>query len=208
MGTTAHVGRERDEETRHEITALLGDVRDGDRAALESIFQRLYPELRRLASSRLRGLPSGATLTPTVLVHEAFLRFAEAERVDLASRAHFFSCAARAMRHIVIDQYRASRAQKRGGEHRRVTLPAGLGIAADDADDLLDLDRALHGLAEINARALQVVELRFFAGLTAEEAAEILGVSLRTANREWRRARAYLYSRLQDAPSPAEARAR
>lgn len=196
----AHEDSRQDQQTRHEITALLGEARNGDGAALERIFQRLYPELRRLASSRLRALPHGATLTPTVLVHEAYLRFAEADRMDLEGRSHFFSCAARAMRHIIIDQYRAARAAKRGGEQRRVTLPTGLGIEARPTENLLDLEQALQRLGEVNERALQVVELRFFAGLTAEEAAEVMNVSLRTANREWRRARAFLYSRLHAAP--------
>lgn len=142
-------------------------------------------------------MPSSGTLTPTVLVHDAYLRFIGAKKLNLVDRSHFFALAARAMRQILVDRARKVSSSKRGGELQRVTLPRGVAQKPlESAAEILDLDRALVDLAEINDRALKVVELRFFAGCSAEEAAEMLGVSLRTANREWQKARAFLHARL------------
>ena len=177
-----------------EITELLGSAREGDPAALERIFEMVYPELRRLAMSRLSR--DHATLTPTELVHDTFLRLIGAQRLELEDRRHFFACAARAMRLIVIDRARRVAASKRGGEALRVTWSEDLPQGAGDASSMLDLDRALDHLQGVNPRAHEVVNLRFFAGLTAPETAELLGLSLRTVNREWQKARAFLYAQM------------
>jgi RNA polymerase sigma factor (TIGR02999 family) len=179
-----------------EITAMLVAARAGDSEALQGVFERVYPELRRLASSRLRAGPGSPTLSPTELVHEVFLRLIGADHLELEHRRHFFACAARAMRLLLIDMARQSSAQKRGGEALQVTFTEGLAIAATTHGELFDLDRALDQLADVNPRAREVVDLRFFAGLTADETAELLGLSVRTVHREWEKARAFLHARL------------
>ena len=181
-----------------EITELLQSARQGEKASLEAVFDRLYPELKQVAAARLRSLPAGATVSPTVLVHEVYMRLVGSRRLELKDRHHFFACAARAMRQILVDHARRASADKRGGDLDRVTLDEGSGSDAPLALEILDLDRALASLERVNPRGRAVVDLRFFAGLTAPEAAELLGLSLRTANREWRRARAFLYAQLQE----------
>jgi RNA polymerase sigma factor (TIGR02999 family) len=180
-----------------DITAILAAARRGDHAALQSVFEQVYPELKRIAAARLRSAPGTPTLTPTVLVHEAFLRLTGATRLELEDRRHFFACAARAMRLILIDQARQASARKRGGEAVRVTWTEDLELADAGGGQLLDLDRALDQLAEVNARAREVVDLRFFAGLTAAEAAELMDLSVRTVHREWEKARAFLYAHIE-----------
>ena len=160
-------------------------------AAVQDLFTQVYDELRRVAANALRQERSDHTLQPTALVHEAFLRLARADSLAVLSRAHVFALAAQAMRRILVDHARTHRAQKRGN---------GLRIPIDDIDaptpapdvDLLALDRALESLAAIDARQAQIVELRFFGGLTVEEAAEVIGMSARTVKREWQMARAWL----------------
>ncbi|REJ73519.1 MAG: RNA polymerase subunit sigma [Acidobacteria bacterium] len=182
-----------------EVTGLLAQASDGDHEALERVFTLLYPELRRLAAARLRSLPSSGTLTPTVVVHDAYLRFVGAAKLRIGDRGHFFAIAGRAMRQILVDHARRHGSAKRGGELRRVTMPMTVvGGSYGTAGEILDLDQALDELAQINERALRVVELRFFAGCSADEAAEMMGISLRTANREWQKARAFLHARLQE----------
>lgn len=181
-----------------EVTGWLAEARKGDDAALERVFSVLYPELRRLAAARLRSMPPSSTLTPTVVVHDAYLRFVGAAQLRLEDRGHFFAVAGRAMRQILVDHARRAGSSKRGGELHRVTLPVALpSTEAGSAAEILDLDEALHELARVNERALRVVELRFFAGCSAEEAAEMMDISLRTANREWQKARAFLHARLE-----------
>jgi RNA polymerase sigma factor (TIGR02999 family) len=171
-------------------------------AAVQDLFTQVYDELRRVAANALRQERSDHTLQPTALVHEAFLRLAKADSLAVLSRAHVFALAAQAMRRILVDHARTHRAQKRGN---------GLRIPIDDIDaptpapnvDLLALDRALEALAAIDARQAQIVELRFFGGLTVEEAAEVIGMSPRTVKREWQMSRAWLkreMARLDDAP--------
>jgi RNA polymerase sigma factor (TIGR02999 family) len=180
-----------------EITALLARSEQGEPGALDRIFHRVYPELRKLAGSQLaRG---ENTLTPTALVHEAYLRLLGAQSLSLVGRRHFFACAAKAMRNIVIDHMRARGAAKRGGGIDPVTLD-GVGVEAPAfSAQLIDLDAALDALDEISPRQREVVELHFFAGLTHPEIAELLGCVERTVLREWQRARAFLHARLQEA---------
>lgn len=182
-------------ETAGEITALLARSERGETAALDEVFHRVYPELRRLAGSQLaRGED---TLTPTALVHEAYLRLLGAQSLSLVGRRHFFACAAKAMRNIVIDHVRARGAAKRGGGAAPVTLE-GLGVEAPALSaQLIDLDAALSALDKVSPRQREVVELHFFAGLTHPEIAELLGCVERTVLREWQRARAFLHARLQ-----------
>ena len=189
MGTLGAMGH---------VTTLLGAARDGDDEALERVFEAVYPELKRLAISRLAS--PEATVTPTELVHEVFLRLVGSEHLELADRRHFFACAARAMRLVVIDRARRSAAEKRGGQASRVTWSENLSQAPSPSgpslSSMLDLDRALDRLHEVNPRAHEVVHLRFFAGLTAPETARLMDLSLRTVNREWQKARAFLYTQL------------
>jgi RNA polymerase sigma factor (TIGR02999 family) len=177
-----------------EITELLSAARDGDDEKLGHVFEALYPELKRLASSRARAQP-GSAVTTTALVHETFLKLTQAGDLDLQDRLHFFRCSAKAMRHILIDQLRAAIAGKRGGGVRPVSLPADL--AGDGLAEWLDLDRGLDDLDEVDPVLREVVELRFFAGLTEDEVAELMDCSTRTVQRKWRRARAFLYARLE-----------
>ena len=178
-----------------EITELLRRVGEGDGQAMDAVFQALYPELRRLAQSRLSG--GDRDLSPTVLVHEAYLRLVGSQALSLNDRGHFFACAAKAMRHVAVDELRRDLAEKRGGGAIAVTLDEGLAeLAMPGGTDLLAVGEALDRLGELNPRQKQLVELRFFAGLEFQEIADLLGISLRTAKREWDRARAFLYAQL------------
>jgi len=183
-----------------DVTTLLGAVHQGDRGAQEELFSRLYTDLKRLARAQLaRGGRPGDTLDTTVLVHEAYLRLAGSSPVDAASRAHFFNLTARVMRNVLIDFARRRDAGKRGAA-LRVTWQEGMEpAAAESAEvDLLALDVALSRLQEESPRLAQVVELRFFAGLSLEEIAGMLGVVERTLKRDWRKARAFLMAELKD----------
>jgi RNA polymerase sigma factor (TIGR02999 family) len=177
-----------------EITELLARSARGDDAALDAVFAHLYPELRRLAAAQsARG---DHTLTPTALVHETYLRLLGAAELSLADRRHFFACAARAMRNIVIDRVRAATADKRGGGAQPVTLE-GLAIEAPALSaQLLDLVDALDALELVSPQQRQVVELHFFAGLGYPEIAELHECSERTVIRQWQRARAFLHAQL------------
>lgn len=177
-----------------EITALLAT--DGRRSEpdIAAVFDRLYAELKHIAVARMAGLGADETLTPTGLVHEAYLKLASAERLSLTDRKHFFACAARAMRQILIDRARIAHAEKRGAGWERITLEHCDAPAPPPA--LLDLDRALEDLREIDPALGELVELRYFAGLALPAIAKLHGVSLRTACRDWERARSLLQLRL------------
>jgi RNA polymerase sigma factor (TIGR02999 family) len=159
------------------------------------LFDATYKEMRRLAGALL-GRRDG-TLSPTALVHEAYLRLSSGTEVTWENRAHFLGIAARAMRQVLVDHARARSAAKRGGGLRRVTLDSKLGIGSDAALEFLDLNRALERLTEMDARASQVVELRIFGGLTMKEVAHVLGVSKRTADGDWAMARLWLARELE-----------
>jgi RNA polymerase sigma factor (TIGR02999 family) len=178
-----------------DITDMLREARGGTRAAVDALMPVLYEELRRLAQARLADAPSHRSLNTTGLVHELYLRLVDQSRVDWPDRLHFYGYAATAMRHILVDQ-----ARRRGTEKRN----AGATLSLDDNDALADadgidtadwiyLDQALGRLRECSVRLAQVVELRVFAGLTAEEVAELLGLSLRTVKRDWHKARLVLH---------------
>ena len=173
------------------------DSRNGNTVSGEHLAAILYSELRLLAGHYLRRERPSHTLQPTALVHELYLRlFGASERLAWQNRAHFFAVAAQTLRRILVDHARAHRAEKRGGEHVKVSLTSAEGWAQSRDEDLLAVDEALQELAKLQPRAGQVVELRFFAGLTEEEIAEVLGVSAITVKRDWKFARAWLLSTL------------
>lgn len=189
-----------DQESTHErVTALLLGWSDGDRAALDQLLPLVYDELHRLASARLRLERPDHTLRPTELVHEAYLRLVDQNRADWRNRAQFFGVAATMMRRILVNYARERAALKRGGEAERVSLSVAAEWTGEDEVDLLGLDDVLGRLATLDARKAQIVELKFFTGLTTEEIAELLQVSPSTIEREWRFARAWLYDALNAA---------
>ncbi|HJS75760.1 MAG TPA: ECF-type sigma factor [Vicinamibacteria bacterium] len=181
-----------------DITLLLQAYAGGDRAAFDQLVPLIYEELRRIARNHLRRTQRGATLDTNGLVHEAYLKLAGQKGMRVEDRGHFLAIAARAMRQIIVSRARARVAAKRGGGDIRMTLDEERVAAAGEnqAEWLLDLDRALEGLRERDERLARTVECRFFAGLSEDETAEALGVSLRTAQRNWMRARAWIRSEL------------
>jgi RNA polymerase sigma factor (TIGR02999 family) len=177
-------------------TDLLLRASAGDPGAVASMFPLVYDELRRLAHRHLSHEPSGRTLGTTELVHEAYLRLIDQTRVQWTGRTHFMAVAATAMRRILVDRARARRSLKRGGARPPVSLDA-VDLATDErADMLVALDDALDQLLELDARQARVVECRFFGGMTEEETAEALGIGLRTAKRDWAKAKSWLYRAL------------
>jgi RNA polymerase sigma factor (TIGR02999 family) len=178
-----------------DVTAMLLEWAQGDRAMLDRLIPLVYDELRRVARARLRNEPAGLTLQTTSLVHEAYVRLVHLDRMTIESRTHFFAMSARLMRQILVDHARRSRAEKRGGDITIVGLEQA-GRAAAPPVDVLALDEALDLLQAMDARQCEVVELRFFAGLTTEETALALNVSRATVEREWALAKAWLYQRL------------
>lgn len=181
-----------------EITQLLVAWSDGDEAALEQLSPLVYEELHRLAHRYMRGERPGHTLQTTALVNEAYLRLIDWKNVRWQNRAHFFGVSAQLMRRILVDFARARDYQKRGGALRAVTLNDEVGVTNEKAIDLVALDEALSSLAKLDPRQSKVVELRFFGGLTNEEAAEVLKVSVGTVRRDWSLARAWLHRELSD----------
>lgn len=182
-----------------DVTRLLHRVRDGEPGAFDQVFAVAYDELRRIARRQLRGGHPGP-LETTELVHELYLKMERQSRLDWAGRSHFFAIAARAMRQVLVDLARRRQSAKRGGEWISTTLTGELLAADPRPEDVIALDEALETLDE---RQRQVVELRFYAGLTEEETAEALGVSARTVQREWLKARAWLYRTLYGDATPA-----
>lgn len=179
-----------------EITRLLTPD-DGGSPDLDAVFEHVYPELKRLARIHVGRMQPGQTLTPTVLVSEAYVKLVRSDTLEVADRRHFFCCAARAMRHIVIDSIRASVARKRGGDLQAVTLNEEHLALARTPQQLLDLDSALDELGRMSPRQRELVELKFFAGLPMREIATLIELSERSAWREWQRARAFLHAHLQ-----------
>jgi RNA polymerase sigma factor (TIGR02999 family) len=181
-----------------DVTRLLQAIEQGDPAAAGQLLPRVYDELRRLAAQKLAREEPGQTLDATALVHEAYLRLVGPDgALHFANRRHFFAAAAEAMRRVLVENARRKGTVKHGGGRRRVDLDQ---VAAPDSsfEDLVSLDEALKRLrAESPARA-ELVQLRFFAGLTMPQAAEVLGVSLATAERHWAYARAWLYAALRE----------
>ena len=177
------------------VTGLLLAWGGGDEKARDELIPLVYETLRRIARYQLRGERAGHTLETTALINEAYLRLVD-QSVSWQSRAHFFGIAARLMRQLLVDHARARQRLKRGGDLQQISITAAGGIPQERAVDLLALDEALTTLAEVDPQSSQIVELRFFGGLTIEETAQVIGVSTPTVERGWRAARAWLQTEL------------
>ena len=179
-----------------DVTRILAAIEQGDAHAAGQLLPLVYDELRRLAAEKLAQERPGQTLQATALVHEAYLRLVDGERRGSSppwnGRGHFFAAAAEAMRRILVDRARRKRSQKRGGDRDRVEYDEANLTAPEAPDELLAVDEALDGLAAVDAQAAELVKLRYFAGLSIPEAAEVLGTSPRSADRLWAYARAWL----------------
>jgi len=186
-------------EPREVVTALLLEWRQGDKAAFDRLVPVVYEELRRVARAHLRG-ERAHSLQTTALVHEAYLRLVDLDRMTIHSRTHFFAVAARLMRQILVDDARKRLADKRGGGVTIVGLEEVTQAAGTRAVDVLALDEALDQLTSFEPRLCQVVELRFFAGLNIDETADALDVSTATVERDWVMAKAWLFQRLSPHP--------
>ena len=185
-----------DQQPSTAVTELLARARSGDSSALANVFPLIYDELRRLAQQQLQREPDGHTLSPTALVHEAYMRLIDYTRMEWTGRAHFLAVAATAMRRILVDHARGHRSMKRGGALRRVSIDSVELGTEDRAELLIAIDEALGRLKDVDARQAQVVECRFFGGMTEEETAEALGIGLRTAKRDWAKAKSWLHKEI------------
>jgi len=175
-----------------QTTEILQMVAAGDEKAADRLMPLVYDDFRRLANSYLQQESPGHTLRPTALVNEAYLKLVNQTKVDWRGRSHFFAVGAQAMRRILVDHARTKKRIKRGGGARRISLDEELTVSPQRDEDVLDLDEALKKMAEEHPRAAEIVELRFFGGLSVAEAAEVVGVSERTARTDWTFARAWL----------------
>jgi len=179
-----------------DVTRILNAIEAGDERAVDKLILTVYQELRHLAAKKLQGEAPGQTLQPTALVHEAYLRLLGDQDQTWKSRTHFFSAAAEAMRRILVDNARRKKSLKRGEKHQRVNLEdADLAIKGP-SENIVALDEALSKLAASDKLKADLIKLRYFAGLTIEQAAEALDLSLTTAKRHWRYARAWLYNQI------------
>lgn len=189
----------------NDVTRILNAIDRGDAGAADKLLPLVYDELRRLAARRLAHEQPGQTIQPTALVHEVYLRLVGAEEQQhWESRGHFFAAAAQAMRRILVENARRKKSLKRGGGLQRVEVELEAIESGNDAGDLLALDEALTKLAAKDPRKAKLVELRFFSGLTMEQAASALGVSISTAQRDWIYARAWLHRELAEAEPSVE----
>jgi RNA polymerase sigma factor (TIGR02999 family) len=188
-----------------DVTRILSAIEQGDPHAAEQLLPLVYEELRHLAAARMAGERPGQTLQATALVHEAYLRLVDAEKAQhWNSRGHFFAAAAEAMRRILVEQARRKGRQRHGGGRQRLEIDADHFPVEMPPDQLLTLDEALTRLAEREPQAARLVNLHCFAGLSVEQAAAVLGVSARTAYRDWAFAQAWLYREVHGAGPPAE----
>lgn len=193
---------ERPQSKMHDVTQALGAVGDGDPKAAKELLPLVYQELRNLAVAKMARESPGQTLQPTALVHEAWLRLVAAEQHTWQNRAHFFGAAAEAMRRILIENARRKRALRHGGDQQRLDIQNVDIAAASPDDELLAMSDALEKFALVDAKKAELVKLRYFAGLTFEEAAEVLGISSMTAKRWWNYARASLFQEIKRQASP------
>ncbi|HXW89114.1 MAG TPA: sigma-70 family RNA polymerase sigma factor [Terriglobales bacterium] len=182
----------------HQVTELLASWSRGDVKAREELIPLVYAELRRLANSYLRRERSDHTLQPTALVHEAYLRLIAQREIHWKDKGHFFAITAQLMRRILVDHARGHLAEKRGSGMAKVPLDDALVMTRERPGKLLALDESLSRLAQVDPRQAQIVELRVFAGLSVEEAAEFLGISLATVKRDWRMAKAWLSREIEE----------
>jgi RNA polymerase sigma-70 factor, ECF subfamily len=184
--------------SRHQITELLAEWRDGNQSALDELYPLVYDELHRLARRYMSRERKGHTLQTTALINEAYVRLVDQKNVNWANRSHFFAISAQIMRRILIDHARRHAYAKRGGGAQQVSLEEVAAIIPEQGRELLRLDEALKSLAERDPRRSQVVELRYFGGLNNEEIAGVLNVSENTVTRDWNMARAWLYQQLTE----------
>jgi RNA polymerase sigma factor (TIGR02999 family) len=181
-----------------DVTRILEAAERGDPKAADELLPLVYEELRKLAAARMANEAAGHTLQPTALVHEAWLRLVGDKNPQFANRAHFFAAAAEAMRRILIDRARSKRAIRHGGDQQRVELEeANFAVSDHDADQLMAVSEALDKLAAVDGVEAELVKLRYFVGLTIDDAAAILGVSPRTAKNYWTHARAWLFQEIK-----------
>jgi RNA polymerase sigma factor (TIGR02999 family) len=181
----------------NEITQMLMELTDGNTDVVNQILPHIYDELKRLAGSYLRRERPDHTLQPTALVHEAYMKLIDQKNVRWQNRAHFFGIAAQVMRRILMDHARKHKAEKRGGEADKLPIDEGIIVVSQESSSqLLALDDALKTLAELDPQKAKIVELRYFGGLSIEETAEVMGVSVPTINRQWKMAKAWLYGQL------------
>jgi RNA polymerase sigma factor (TIGR02999 family) len=181
----------------NDLTALFSAAGDGDRAAMDRLMAVMYESLKGLAHARLQRSPRIAPLDTTELVHEAYLRFLKAGRLAATDREHFLAYSARVMRSIIVDFVRMRRAGRRGGGQIDLTLETGVGPPDAGEEEIVRVNDALEELAQAEPRLVQVVEMRYFAGLSEEEIASLLGIAVRTVRRDWRKARLLLSVALQ-----------
>ncbi|MEW6212742.1 MAG: sigma-70 family RNA polymerase sigma factor [Acidobacteriota bacterium] len=181
-----------------EVTRLLKDWSGGDSAALDQLIPIVYDELRAVAARYLRRERQDHTLQPTALVNEAYLRLIDQKQVQWQNRAHFLGVAAQMMRRILVDHAKSHNRAKRGGGARKVSLDEAVALSQERADDLVELDEALTALAAFDERKSRVVEMRYFGGLSVEETAEVLKVSEITVARDWKLAKAWLYTHIEN----------
>ncbi len=186
-----------------QVTLLLRDLHVGKTGAFDQLVPLVYDELRRMARAQLRRSPA-QTIQTTALVHELYMKMADQKDLELKDRGHFLAVSAHAMRQVLVDFARARQAAKRGGGAVKVTLNEDAIVVDSEAERLLDIDRALAGLRRRSERMARVVECRYFAGMSEQETAEALDISLRTAQREWMRARAWLREALSDGVDSSE----
>jgi len=182
---------------QQQITQLLGDWRGGDSSALEKLIPLVQPVLQQLAHRYMSKERPGHTLQTTILVHDAYMQLADQKHPDWQNRAHFFAVAAQLMRRIMVDHARQRQALKRGGGALKITLDEAVHAVESRAVELLALDEALEKLAAFDQRKADVVEMRYFGGLTMEEIADVLKVHVNTVSREWSAARAWLFATLR-----------
>jgi RNA polymerase sigma-70 factor (ECF subfamily) len=189
-----------------EVSLMLRAWRSGDKSALDELMPLVYNELRRLAHRYMNKEKAGHTLQTTALVNEAYLRIVGLERIEWQDRAHFFAISANLMRRILVDFARSRGYQKRGRDLKKISLDESILVSPEPGAEVIRIDEALSALAEFDARKARVVELRFFGGMTEDEAAEVLHVSRETVKRDWRLARNWLLCELSDGADRNESR--
>ena len=185
--------------TSPDITQMLINWRNGDERALDRLMPAVYQELHRIASGYLSKERPNHTLQPTALIHEAYLQLVKEQDAQWQNRKHFYRVAAQVMRNILVNHALARKAEKRGGGDTTVSLDETIAVSEKCHWDIVALNGALNNLATVDARKSQLVELRFFAGLSMEEIAEVMGLSLTTVNREWRLTKAWLHGEIKNA---------
>ncbi len=186
-----------------EVTVLLEAWNRGDQAALDQLMPLVYTELRQMARRYMSGQPTGHTLQTTALIHEAYLKLAGQSDVHWQNRSHFFAVAATAMRHILVNHALARKTEKRGGNFQKVSLDQAAFVSDERYAELVALDEALTRLATFDERKSRIVELRYFGGMSLEETAEVLKISVETVKRDWRMAKLWLLSELKGASDEA-----